>query len=112
MARNCPPPGTGGAKPGAGRKTNEFIAQCAKLASSPKFLQWAADVLDGKPVETKSTMAGIVNVPASAGDRVYLWEKLAAYGFGKPAQPLNVEGDTKRIVLVFPSTVNDESEKR
>jgi hypothetical protein len=84
----CP----GGARKGAGRKPSEFLEKCRELAGSKKFLGWADDVLAGKPVETKATMTGVVKVPASTGDRVYLWEKLAAYGFGKPMQAVELSG--------------------
>lgn len=92
MARKLPPPGTGGKREGSGRKPSEFLAKCRELAGSKKFLGWADDVLAGKPVEKKATMAGVVEVPASVGDRVYLWEKLAAYGFGKPMQAVELSG--------------------
>ncbi len=101
MARKPPPPGTGGKRDGSGRKPSEFLAKCRDLAGSKEFLGWAHDVLVGKPVETKATMAGAVEVPASVGDRVYLWEKLAAYGFGKPSQPVEVSGEvTGRICVI------------
>ncbi len=101
MARKPPPPGTGGKRDGSGRKPSEFLAKCRELAGSKEFLGWAHDVLVGKPVETKATMAGAVEVPASVGDRVYLWEKLAAYGFGKPSQPVEVSGEvTGRICVI------------
>jgi hypothetical protein len=92
MARKPPPPGTGGKREGSGRKPSEFLAKCRELAGSKEFLSWAADVLSGEPVETKATMTGVVKVPASTGDRVYLWEKLAAYGFGKPMQAVELSG--------------------
>ena len=83
----------GGKREGAGRKPLEFLAKCRELAGSKKFLSWAEDVLSGEPVEVKATMTGVVNVPVSTGDRVYLWEKLAAYGFGKPMQAVEVSGN-------------------
>ena len=101
MARKPPPPGTGGKREGSGRKPSEFLAKCRELAGSKEFLGWAHDVLVGKPVETKATMTGVVKVPASTGDRTYLWEKLAAYGFGKPSQPVEVSGElTGRICVI------------
>jgi len=82
----------GGARKGAGRKPSEFLEKCRSLAGSKEFMSWAEDVLSGEPVETKATMTGVVHVPASTGDRVYLWEKLAAYGFGKPMQSVELSG--------------------
>lgn len=106
MARKLPPPGTGGVRPNSGRKPSAFLEQCRALAGSPKFLKWAEDVLDGKLVDSKATMAGIVEVPASVSDRISLWEKLAAYGFGKPVQAVELSGEVQgRIVLVRPGTV-------
>lgn len=85
-------PAPGGARKNAGRKPSEFLEKCRKLAGSKEFMRWACDVLVGKPVESKVTMTGVVRVPASTGDRVYLWEKLAAYGFGKPMQSVELSG--------------------
>lgn len=82
----------GGARPGAGRKSSEFLSKCRQISNSPKFMAWARDVLEGKLVESKATNTGVVQVPASVGDRVYLWEKLAAYGFGKPMQSVELSG--------------------
>lgn len=70
-------------------------------------MQWALDTLQGKPTEQKATMNGIVNVPASTGDRVYLWEKLAAYGFGKPLQALEHSGQVAVIDCILKSSDDD-----
>lgn len=77
----------GGKRKNAGRKPDEFREKCAELANSPKFFIWAKEVFDGKEVECRLTKTGdLVYFPASTGDRVYLWEKLAAYGFGKATE--------------------------
>lgn len=96
-----PPPCPGGARKGSGRKSSQFVAQCQKLAGSPEFLKWAADVLAGKPVETKITMNGPIQVPATTSDRSSLWEKLAAYGYGRPVQQVAASVDvSSKIILV------------
>lgn len=101
MAANGMKP-KGGKREGSGRKPSEFLAECKRLASSPKFLSWAEGVLSGKPVEPKATLGGtVIKVEATVGDKVYLWEKLAAYGFGKPSQPIEVSGEvTGRICVI------------
>lgn len=75
----------GGARRNAGRKSDGFRKKCATLADSPQFFAWAKKVFDGEAVDCRLTKDGEkVYLEASTGDRVYLWEKLAAYGFGKP----------------------------
>lgn len=76
----------GGKRDNAGRKSEGFRKKCAELADSPKFFTWARSVFDGEDVECRLDKEGRkVYFPVSSGDRIYLWEKLAAYAFGKPA---------------------------
>lgn len=75
----------GGFRERSGRKSEGFRKKCALLANSPKFFIWAQRVFNGEAVDCRLTKSGEkVYLEASTGDRVYLWEKLAAYGFGKP----------------------------
>lgn len=88
----CP----GGKREGAGRKPDEFKAKCAELASNAKFLRWAEDVLTGEKVEfAVDKLGAVVPIPADVNQRTYLWEKLAAYGYGKPAQAINLGGNVR-----------------
>lgn len=94
----------GGAREGAGRKPSEFVAKCKEICSDPKFMKWAQDVLAGKPVEPKATISGaVVKIEASTGDKMYVWEKLAAYGFGKPVQPVGIDQSANKIIVEFKS---------
>ncbi len=99
---------SGGARKGAGRKPSEFLEKCRQIASSPKYFAWAERLISDEATEERVMPDGsIIKVRASAGDKDRVWSSLAAYGFGKPAQPINVDGDgMKRIVLVFPSDAN------
>jgi len=79
--------GHGGVREGSGRKPDWFKEKCADLACSPKFFTFAEKVFNGELVEPKITKEGLgIYMEASVGDKVYLWEKLAAYGFGKPTE--------------------------
>lgn len=102
MARKPPPPGTGGKREGSGRKPSEFLEKCRDASRNPKFFDWANKALAGDNTEVKINPDGErIMVPATAGDRTYLWEKLAAYGFGKPSQPVEVSGElTGRICVI------------
>lgn len=93
MARKPPPPGTGGKREGSGRKPSEFLEKCRDASRNPKFFDWANRALAGDNTEVKINPDGErIMVPATAGDRTYLWEKLAAYGFGKPMQAVELSG--------------------
>lgn len=74
----------GGAREGSGAKPEWFKARCRALASSRHFFTFAEKVFMGDPVEPRITRTGIIYTEASAHDKVFLWEKLANYGFGKP----------------------------
>lgn len=86
-------PAPGGARKGAGRKPSEFLAKCRAASQNRKFFAWANRALAGEDTEVKIDGNGKkIKVPPTAGDRVYLWEKLAAYGFGKPMQSVELSG--------------------
>ena len=77
--------GHGGVRANSGRKAESFRKRCAELAGSPKFFSFAQKVFNREAVEPRLTKDGeVIYIEASVGDMVYLWEKLAAYGFGKP----------------------------
>ena len=72
---------------------------------SPKFFSFAKKVFDGEAVEERITKDGeTIFIQASVGDRVYLWEKLAAYGFGKPASEMDISGITAPLQKVINDT--------
>jgi hypothetical protein len=89
---NTPPLGRGGRRKGAGRKPDEFKAECARLASKKEFFAWAESVFDGEMVVPRMTKEGVVRTEADVHERGYLWEKLAAYGYNKPPQAVEVTG--------------------
>lgn len=93
----------GGARKNAGRKSDGFRKKCATLADSPKFFEWARQVFDGEAVDCRLDKNGQkVYLEVSTGDRVYLWEKLAAYGFGRPS-----DFDPSQLVVPLQKTIND-----
>lgn len=95
--------GHGGFRRNAGRKAEGFRKKCAELAISPKFFSFAKQVFDRDKVEPRLTKDGeVVYLEASVGDMVYLWEKLAAYGFGKP-----MEFDPKSLLAPLQGVIND-----
>lgn len=84
--RSGAPTAPGGYRKNAGRKTDEFKKKCAELCGSPRFFSWAKKVFDGDDVEPRIDGGRVIMIPASVDSRMHLWEKLAAYGFGKPSQ--------------------------
>ncbi len=83
----------GGRRKNAGRKKLEFLEQCRKIASSPKFLSWAKKVIEYEPVVIKTMPDGsTIKTVADARDVTNLWEKMSAYGYGKPVQALEHSG--------------------
>ena len=96
--------GKGGARPNSGPKDTLFKQECARLVSSPKFFRWAERVFDGESVAPHVSEGEVIYTEATVGERAHLWEKLAAYGFGKPAQFIDLpEGTASRMVLIFPA---------
>ncbi len=97
MARKPPPPGTGGKREGAGRKPSEFLEKCRKIARSPKYFAWAERVLADEPTEDRliivNNIPQIQKVRASASEKDKVWSSLAAYGFGKPVQSVEMSGE-------------------
>lgn len=85
--------GRGGYREGAGAKPDWFKARCRELACSRAFFKFANRVFEGDPIEPRLTKTGVIFTEASTHDKVYLWEKLAGYGFGKPisVEPMSVE---------------------
>lgn len=93
----------GGVRPNSGRKAESFRRKCSELAASPKFFEFAKKVFNRDKVEPRLTKDGtIVYLEASVGDMVFLWEKLAQYGFGKP-----IDFDPKQLVAPLQSVIND-----
>lgn len=88
----CP----GGKREGSGRKKSAFVEKCRKIASDPKYFEWAARVLRDEPTEDRLIVIGnvprIEKVRATAGEKDKVWSSLAAYGFGKPVQALEHSG--------------------
>lgn len=102
--------GWGGPRENSGRKAKAFRKVCSELANSPKFFEFAKKVFNREKLEPRVTKDGeVIYIEPSIGDMVYLWEKLAAYGFGKPTdfdptsvlEPLQkVINDTQFLKLV------------
>ncbi len=92
----------GGAREGAGRKPSEFLERCRQIASSPKYFAWAERLISDEATEDRLMPDGsIIKMRASAGDKDRVWSSLAAYGFGKPSQPVEVSGEvTGRICVI------------
>lgn len=82
--------GRGGRREGAGRKPSEFIAKCKNLSEDPNFFKWVKRVFAGEDTEIKIIDKVRVSVPATATEKTYLWEKISAYGQGKPSQSVNL----------------------
>lgn len=76
--------GRGGFREGSGRKRDWFKERCRELACSHHFFTFAERVFQGDPIEPRACKTGIIYTEASVSDKVYLWDKLAGYGFGKP----------------------------
>ncbi len=87
---------SGGKREGAGRKKSAFVEKCRKIASDPKYFEWAARVLRDEPTEDRllliNNVPRIEKVRATAGEKDKVWSSLAAYGFGKPIQSLEHSG--------------------
>ena len=93
----------GGVRPNSGRKAQGFQKKCAELAVSPKFFEFAKSVFNRDKVEPRLTKDGeVIYLEASVGDMVYLWEKLAAYGFGKP-----IDFDASQLIAPLQKVIND-----
>jgi hypothetical protein len=83
----------GGKRKNSGRKPSEFIAKCHKLSEHPDFFRWADRVFKGEDTEVKIIDGLRVTVPASANEKIYLWEKITAYSKGKPNQTIEHSGE-------------------
>jgi len=93
----------GGVRANSGRKAESFRRKCSELAASPKFFEFAKQVFNRDKVEPRLTKDGsVIYLEASVGDMVFLWEKLAQYGFGKP-----IDFDPKQLVAPLQSVIND-----
>jgi hypothetical protein len=89
--------GRGGPREGSGAKPDWFKNRCRELACHWRFFEFAERVFEGAPVEPRTTSTGgIIFTEASVAHKVYLWEKLANYGFGKPVS--YAPGDPRRSV--------------
>lgn len=93
--KHDPRAGKGGARPGAGRKSPLFKIQCQQLSQSEDFFKFAREVFAGKSVVPQISEGEIINRPANATERVYLWEKITAYGQGKPTQLHGLDDEAK-----------------
>ena len=91
----------GGYRKNAGRKSDKFKAECARLVSSPKWLAYCKDVLEGEKVVPQLSEGITYHREATPVERVALFDKLAAYGFGKPITtiPGLGEGHSWKLVI-------------
>ncbi len=92
MARNIPPPGTGGARKGAGRKPEWFSNRCKDLFEKGKLLDFVKDVAKGIEHEQKVTSGPsgpeITETKPQIKDRLRATEMLKEWGYGKSVQPI------------------------
>lgn len=85
-------PGRGGKRKGAGRKPDAFKEECSRLCSSDQFFKWAKRVIDGDCIVPRTLKDDVIHTEANVTEMVYLWEKLSAYGYGKPMQGIEMTG--------------------
>ncbi len=98
----------GGARPGAGRKSDEFRRKCKELANSPEFFDWAKRVFKGEKVEPHVSEGFAVMTEASVGSKTHLWDKLADHGHGKPASVLDLEDQEVLFIGVVRMPTKDQ----
>lgn len=98
----------GQSNPNAGRKPDEFKRIMAELSSNEETIEYFRKVL-GRADDSDEFLilqTGVqVPIKVDADTWLKFWKEAAAYGQGKPVQPLEHSGeiqDTKRMVLVFP----------
>jgi len=106
----------GGARPNTGPKPDEFKRKCAEIASSPEWMAYCKQVLSGEAVVEQIGENGNSFRSATPGERSHLFEKLAAYGFGKPTESVEISGQsggpikwTLEIVAANPNAKNPVS---
>jgi hypothetical protein len=107
--KNDNPTGRGGRREGSGRKPSEFKAKCKELSGHPEFFKWADRVFRGEDTEVKIVDGAKWMVPASANEKIYLWEKISAYGEGRPINIVDVNGN---IGLSFSHLISLASQER
>lgn len=98
----------GGARPGAGRKTDLFKKKCAELANSPHFFGWAKKVFKGEAVEPHVGQDGVTHTEASVSSRTNLWGKLADHGHGKSVSVLDMDTDDSVFIGVIRIPAKDK----
>ena len=77
--------GSGGKRKGAGRKPDLFRRRCAEFSNSATWWKFVREVFANEPIDPKMVGRETVLVRASVTDKTHLWEKIAAYGFDRPA---------------------------
>lgn len=84
----------GGARKGAGRKSDYFKEQMQRLATKQSAIDFLEGCIDGKDVEEFTVLQTGVQVPVkpSAAVRLKALEFAADRGFGKPTQELHQTG--------------------
>jgi hypothetical protein len=86
--------GKGGARPNSGRKSPLFKIQCQQLSRSEEFFEWGRRIFKGEAVVPQICEGVIVNRPANATERTYLWDKITSYVEPK-AMKLGLDEETR-----------------
>lgn len=97
----------GGKRNGAGRKPDEFKAIMAQLSSNDETIEYFKKVLDraDDSDEFLVLQTGVqVPIKVDADTWLKFWKEAAAYGQGKPSQPIEHSGEIggSRVLFVFP----------
>lgn len=104
----------GGARPGAGRKTDAFKAQMAKIASSKAAINFIEGAIKGKDVDEFLVLQTGVQVPVKADGSLKLKciEFAAHYGYGKPVSVIEMPDGSDAgsgIVIMLPGQNRGEA---
>lgn len=91
----------GGPRENSGRKPDFFKRKCADLVSSPKWFAYCKSVLDGEEVVPQIYEGAIINRAATPIERMHMFEKLSAYGFGKPSDTVKLEGNSNEPLEII-----------
>lgn len=93
----------GGRREGAGRKPDWLKLTCQKILDKDKLLQYLAGVAAGREIEQqvvvvrdgRDSHTEVVDVRCSTKDRLRALEMILERGWGKPAQPVELDAEMK-----------------
>lgn len=88
-------PAHGGRRPNSGRKPDWLKEKCQAIIDRKKVLEFLGRVVAGEEQEDRCTKDGdVFQVGVSTHDRLHAAEILFERGFGKPAQAVEVTGES------------------